>query len=471
VNDYRIFYVGTEHEVGHQAAPLAKYVSVEVAEPEVVERSARSGDLAIFFSEHFHRFRNTWYQLHSRGCLTLYAIDGILEWRNAWENSVDEPACPWTMRPVLSDKVACTGVAQAAILDGWGNSGKTEVVGLPRLDAAIEASRSKNGHAADSSRLNVLVATAKWPGYTPGQRAQIRESLSDLHTFSLNHPVVGGRAVQWTWRLTAGLAAGIGVPNTLTDTTGRELAEVLDSMDAVITTPSTVMLESMIRGIPTAILDYTNSPEYVPAAWRINARSQIGDVVSQLAWPAASRMHYQQFLLQQALQTEISASVRMAELCRQMIRIAHDCRANGLPVVFPSPILPPLSRSPNFESLRFWPEDEGGAPKAGSAAFDALARENQRQLQVLQRRVALLESELSRAAEGFEKIATHPILGPLLKVRQTAIRFGNQIGQVLSRETSGSADELTKGAATERERPAQPGVRPAKEQQGKNRSA
>ncbi len=441
MHDYRIYYVGTEQEVAHHAAPLAERISVIVIEPERVAEIARPGDLAIFFSEHFHRFRNAWYQLHSKGCLTLYAIDGILEWRNAWENSSEEPACPWTMRPVLSNKVACIGNSQGAILDSWGNVGKTEIVGLPRLDAGIVAALNAIGRRDGTDTFHVLVTTAKWPGYTTEQRNTIRQSLVDLHSFSLANQRVQDRLLQWTWRLTAGLANEIGVENSLTETTGRELSGLLPDVDAVITTPSTVMLESMLNRIPTALLDYTNSPEYVSAPWRINARHQIADVVSQLAWPAASRMLYQKTLLAEALQFEVPASERMAQLCQSMIQIAHDCRARGTAVAFPGRILPPIQQAAGFDANAIWPKEIGVIPQAGSAEFYALVRENQRVLAVLQRRIELLESELSRAAEGFEKIASHPILAPLLKLRQTAMRFGNQIGQVLSRDERSKGNE------------------------------
>jgi hypothetical protein len=41
---------------------------------------------------------------------------------------------------------------------------------------------------------------------------------------------------------------------------------VLASVDAVISTPSTAMLEGMLQGLPVAVLDFHNRPHYVPAA-------------------------------------------------------------------------------------------------------------------------------------------------------------------------------------------------------------
>ncbi len=431
MQEYQVYYVGTEAEVAHHAAPLTDLLNVRIATPEEVTRVARPGDLAIFFSEHFHRFRNAWYQLHQAGCHTVYAIDGILEWRNAWETGVEEPACPQTMRPVLSDKVACIGNSQARVLQAWGNHGKPEVTGIPRLDSLLAGAADRLSESPCSRATRILVTTAKWPGYTPAQRDQVRQSLIDLRNYSLRRQDEAPTpAVNWTWRLTGGLAEEVGVENSLADTTGPELVRLLGEVDIVISTPSTVLLESMAMGRPTAILDYTNSPAYVPAAWQITARRQISDVVGQLLEPAPARLAHQQYLLSDALQIGQSASQRMAELCQSMIRLGHDCRAAGRAVEFPARILSPAESSFIPTSI---PGPAGNSRHSSSQIeFDALASENRRQLGVLQRRVELLESELTRAAEGFQKIANHPILGPLLKVRQTAIRFGNQIGNALA---------------------------------------
>jgi hypothetical protein len=440
VNDYRIFFVGTESEVAHHAAPIHRIHPVEIVPPERITDVIREGDLAVYFSEHFHRFRNAWFQAHVRGCLSVYAIDGILEWRNAWENGVEEPACPWTMRPVLSQKVACIGAAQAAVLDSWGNSGKTEITGLPRLDPSV-ACMPKRVDAPCSrgnrQTLRLLVATAKWPFYTAGQFRLVKQSLKDLFSYSLAYPTLPGVTLDWHWRLTGGLDSEIGVNNSSAADSGKTLPEILASVDAVITTPSTLALEAMLVGLPVVLLDYTNSPAWVPAAWSITARSHIADVVPRLVAPEYSRLHWQRHLLAQNLQMSEPAAERMVRLCREMIRLAHDCRASKKPVAFPERILDvPHSPGVPLDYGICWPKKEKTLAGTSEPEFQSLADENRRQLEVLQRRTELLESELARAADGFQRIASHPILGPLLKVRETAIRFGNQIGQVLARDNA-----------------------------------
>ena len=89
-----VYFVGQPHELAHHAAPFQQSLNVVIATAaEVLERS-QPGDLAIFYSEHFDRFRNGCLELKKRNVATLYLVDGILEWRNAWENSDDEVACP-----------------------------------------------------------------------------------------------------------------------------------------------------------------------------------------------------------------------------------------------------------------------------------------------------------------------------------------------------------------------------------------
>jgi len=130
-----VYFAGNDHTVGHHAAPLESQFDVRVLSPEQILQQANPGDLAVFYTEHFDAFREASLQLGKKNVATLYMIDGILEWRNAWENSPDEVACPYTMRPALSHKIACIGASQARTLAAWGNTEKVEVVGIPRLDA------------------------------------------------------------------------------------------------------------------------------------------------------------------------------------------------------------------------------------------------------------------------------------------------------------------------------------------------
>ena len=180
----QVYFVGTESEVSHHAAPLMNETSfcTSVIDAVQVVETANAGDIAIFFSEHFDRFRQAIVELKEKRVATIYLVDGILEWRNAWENSNEEPACPFTMRPVLSDKVAVIGPSQARVLSCWGNTKKIETVGIPRLDFWTDHWRNVDHRQVDrqSDHFRVLISTAKTPGFTSEQILKVTPSLDSL---------------------------------------------------------------------------------------------------------------------------------------------------------------------------------------------------------------------------------------------------------------------------------------------------
>jgi hypothetical protein len=324
-----LYYVGTPEEVAHHARPLASDFDLRIVTAEEVVRLAQPGEVCVFFNEYFPRFRDACLELKAKNCPTLYAVDGILEWRNSWELPEHGSCCLWVMRPVLSHKVACIGRSQARVLESWGNLGKCEVVGVPRFDGLANR-RPRERQPGEAFR--VLVITAKCPGFNHEQVARTKQSLVDLKQWFDQHPSVGETAIEPVWRITRGLEQEIGVENRLTDTTGADLASALQNVDAVVTTPSTAMLEGMLQGVPVALLDYHNRPHYVPAAWRITASEQIDRVLSELVNRPAAQMLYQQSILHDALECHTPATPRLVELIHKMRAAAEHCVAKGEPI-------------------------------------------------------------------------------------------------------------------------------------------
>ncbi len=425
-----VFFVGQPHEVAHHAAPFQQALNVVIAEPHDVLEQARPGDLAIFYSEHFDRFRACCLRLNQRNVATLYLIDGILEWRNAWENCPEEVACPYTMRPVLSHKVACIGPSQQRALDAWGNVGKTEVVGIPRLDGYPEM-RSSRDHTNGTFR--VLVMTAKTPGFTPQQIQTTRQSLIDLKQWQTANPTITDQRgpgepdqttrTEFVWRLTAGLAGEIGVDNHLSNLTGGELAELLLTVDAVISTPSTAILEAMLMDLPTAVLDYHNCPHYVSTGWDICSREHIGTILTQMYERSPTRMMFQENQLADALFTQSSASRRLVDLASQMLLIAGEQVASGqadakgglsFPAQIldsPAPLRGELDHSRVFgNAAEFFVDDK--------TVLQVELSHARREISHLQRELAQIQSELDQAHQIFEQIEKHPIAGPVVRIRR-----------------------------------------------------
>ena len=407
----QVFFVGTPDEVSHHAAPLDGLVDYQVVSPECISTVASSGDLAIFFSEHFDRFRDAIHQLRKMGVATLYLIDGILEWRNAWVNRADEPACPFTMRPVLCDKVACIGPSQFRVLQNWGNFGKTEIVGIPRLDYL--RGLQKRERSSDQP-FRLMVATAKCPSYTETDRENLKRCLTDIRDLTNRT-----NNVEVVWRLTADWDQKLSVDNSLSSVKGRELVDQLQTVDAVITTPSTTALESMILDLPTAIVDYNNCPVYCQSAWMITAATQVESQIGELLVPSEAKMLYQRQVLTDALFLESKSSHRLIALIQGMLehRIAHPTSA------FPEQILDkPKSLAVEFNSASLFDQfDEFKIDNVDELQTE-LAH-SRREINHLNSQLKQLRNELAEAHQIFDEINGHPIAGPIVKVRQKLLQL------------------------------------------------
>ena len=433
-----VYFVGTESEVAHHARTTmetSKFQTQIVTAARVLE-VAEPGDVAIFYSEHFDRFREAVVGLKDRGVGTIYLIDGILEWRNAWENTDEEPACPFTMRPVLSHKAAVIGDSQARVLRDWGNGGKVELVGVPRFDSlvrqwkssALETFDHSSSQESDSKKpFRILVMTAKTPGFTPQQLETTRRSLRELKAFFEINPVVAGRQIEVSWRLTGGLADSIGVTNRLDDLTGIELAESLQCADAVISTPSTGMLEAMLMRRPVAALDFHHCPSYVPTAWTINSVEAIEPVVCQLIEPCPRRLHFQNATLADALQTEIPATNRLVDLVEAMFAELAQIQDSKQLLDFSPELLPSIPADPcsanvlrhdlAFQNYEEFSDDLDSIELRAQLAHARREIEHQHRIQ------QELRDELAEAHSIFEQIQQHPIAGPIVRIRERFISF------------------------------------------------
>ena len=253
---------------------------------------------------------------------SLILQDGILEWRCQFENPLfgSGGGAP-QHQPVLADKIACIGQASLRRIAAWGNAPKVELTGMPRLDAL-----SKQCYRPRSSPgVSILVITAKNPGFTPSQREITLRSLRDLQSELALIP-----NVRVTWRVSKSLAEELQVENRLTQIGSIELAEEIQQVDAIISTPSTAMLEAMLLGRPVASLDYHNVPQLMPTPWRISSRDHVREVVNEILQPPAAKMAHQHEILADSLVADGCASMRVRRLMEEML----SCKKANRPLPF-----------------------------------------------------------------------------------------------------------------------------------------
>jgi len=255
----------------------------------------------------------------------LILSDGILEYRNSWiqKQRVDSGI----FNPILGHKLACIGASQVRFLESIkGNFGKCENVGLPRLDDfKIENSKS--------NIPTILVCSSKTPWFSDDDRILVLQSFQDLK--DAVEIFTKEKNVKIKWRISHQIAPLIGVETSF----DQPLEEDLINSSAVITMPSTVMLEAMYARKPVALLDYTLSPHYVPAAWTVSSIDQMLPIINELLDPPVAKVSFQQTVLADALQIKESASAKMVRLVNKMVEIGDRSRSLGKPLIFPHRIL------------------------------------------------------------------------------------------------------------------------------------
>jgi hypothetical protein len=141
----------------------------------------------------------------------------------------------------------------------------------------------------------------------------------------------------------------------------------------------------MLRGLPVAVLDFDNVPPYLPSAWRISAPSQVAPAVAGLLDPVPARMAYQDEWLHTALECRSPATPRLAALVERMIEAGCTARATDQPLRLPARILPADGTMPLSVHLDLGRQYRDHPTFGDRDLFD------------MQRRLAMLQQELSRA--------------------------------------------------------------------------
>ncbi len=254
------------------------------------------------------------------GASTVLLMDGIVEWRNTYKN----PRV-WDnfLQPAPVDVIACAGALDESTLRSMGN--RAVATGLPRL--------APNARLPMPQTNTLLIATAQTPAFNPEERDRLLQALSNIKEQIQNlniHPI---------WRMTGGLDKDLGV-----ELSQDSLTQDLALSDAVITTPSTLMLEAMMAGRPTALLHphpctcwqkdyalwlYDGSEYYIQTAGLRITDSQ--SMIQALMKPTLSSMAKQDLFLAELHQQHEPPAEKMADLCTSLCAQINSRRTEDKP--------------------------------------------------------------------------------------------------------------------------------------------
>ena len=305
----------------------------------VTAEQVRNGlelDLCIVTGEYFSEEVMLISEAKRQNIPVLHVIDGILEWRNTWEHP--QLISPF-LQPVLADKIACLGRSQARVIESWGNIGKCEVVGSPRHDYLLGRKRK----VKQDNGFSLLVCSARTPYFNDTQKNNVIKGFNDLRKQVRLFGESAGSEVKILWRLGEKLFDELGITDAINHP-DEHIVDLLDQADAMITTPSTLILEAMLCDIPVAVLDYCNSPQYVQTAWSITARDHFKEVLDELMTPPQAKLLIQDYFLHDSLECYEQAGPRLTELIDKMLSVRQESIQSNTGLKFPEVILEPAKR-------------------------------------------------------------------------------------------------------------------------------
>jgi len=403
----KILIIGPKKYIGRHFQTLEKHFGAifsfyENYEPNLILNE--NPDLVIVPDEHWCELGNIISTCNENGILTLQIMDGILEWRRTWDYSsqgrrVDGVLNPLN-QPAFANKIACLGYKDFRILESWGNYGKCEIVGMPRLKH-IQGLKSDFSHLKNKKN-KILVCTAKTPSFTEKQEVITLESLKDLRDFFQKR-----NDFEVIWRITGNLSQELNIDNSLTDLTGKEIHEIIQKVDAVITTPSTTILEAMVLKAPVALLDYHNTPHYFETPWVISAKSHISEIVEELLNPPEIKLEYQDFLLSEQLFQQEDATDRLIRLIKGMLQYKDN--PDNLPV----------SILDNYFSPTLHLKSEIGIYYPELSWLEKLhKRQVDLELSAARGTIAVMEQKLVRMEKRFSSIPFYNVIKKVKKIIQ-----------------------------------------------------
>jgi hypothetical protein len=265
--------------------------------------SAPIPDVILLSREWSVDLRHAAIQARRQGIPVVYIMDGVIEWAYMWQNWEFVKPEGTVLQPLIASDLCVIGRHPARILATLGLADRIHIVGMPRLDG-LKRQRFIN----QDSRPKFVIATAKTFGTNVAHKVFVRAGLRDVKAWFEQHPEIEAR-----WRVDPQLAAELGVPSW----TEGSLIDELRSANGLISFTSTVLLEAMVVGIPTAQIDYRSVPQYVQTAWEIRSPEHIEGVVHELLHPKPEKLAFQEACLRDELEVG-DASSRFADVIRAL---------------------------------------------------------------------------------------------------------------------------------------------------------
>lgn len=234
-------------------------------------------------------------QAKARSIPTLFLVDGPLEWSNSYNNpslqKTNRFFRGYLMEPLIHDVILAVSAAQASYL-AFRN---------PDRDLTFMTYKNKRLTSVKSAPLSVkrwqfLITTAKTPYFGDEEKHNLIHMLKHLIAVLEQH------GYSYVFRIfDHALREALSPKENLLE---GSFAEVLQQVECVIGTPSSVLLQSMASDKPTGTLIYRDSPLFYQTGWLVADLYSLETTLASMILREETRMDFQTCCLKQNLSQE-----------------------------------------------------------------------------------------------------------------------------------------------------------------------
>jgi hypothetical protein len=234
-------------------------------------------------------------QSRARGIPTLLLVDGPLEWSNSYLNPSLRKTNPffrgYLMEPLIHDAILAVSAAQAGYL-AFRNTDRD----ISFMTYENKRLSSVSQAAPSASRWQFLITTAKTPYFDDTEKNNLIHLLRQL-TVALEQ---GGYS--YVFRIfDKALQEALSLQDNLLE---GSFEEVLQQVECVIGTPSSVLLQSMASDKPVGTLIYRDSPLFYQSGWLVGDLYNLDATLASMISREDTRMDFQTYCLEQNLSQE-----------------------------------------------------------------------------------------------------------------------------------------------------------------------
>lgn len=221
------------------------------------------------------------------GVPTYLITDGIIEWENCYSHRAVKKSKQRLFSVMFHDYIVCPGIFEGQFI----NERQINLSYLPKkvFPEVMNSSRKKN------STKVVLVTTANTAYFNDGELIELARLINEI----LDYQKKSMEKFEVKLRVfDEALLARLNMDGFENDIESS-FNELINDVDALITTPSTIVLTSMLNDIATCQLIYRNSPMFVQSGWMYHGSCDFEYVINGMLNRDAERLAYQRKVLKE----------------------------------------------------------------------------------------------------------------------------------------------------------------------------